>query len=102
MKADPHFLTTHEASKGLQDTLNPHSTGVLQTQEGNGGGVKKNVYLDKSFPVAPVAGLHVIRIKLGERRTLSRIRLRQPGEENQDRTIINMSGQLHIGATGPV
>lgn len=70
LRADKDYLTKHNAGDGPNGTSNPLSTGVLGTQDGSGGAgaaTLKHVYLDAAFPVTPVAGLHVVRIKSGER-----------------------------------
>ena len=70
--ADETYLLQRNAGGGVDGSLNPLSEGIIGIQDGNGGanGDKlKHVYLDKSFPINPVAGLHVIRIGSGEHLT---------------------------------
>ena len=75
LQDDKNFLTKRNAGLGPNGSINPLSEGVLGTQDGSGGpnnGVDVNsVYLDNSFPVTPVAGLHVVRINSGERPSAS-------------------------------
>ena len=67
LQANKKYLQQHNAGFGPNGTANPLSGGVLGTQNGNGVGVNNQrfVYLDKSFPINPVAGLHVVRINRG-------------------------------------
>ena len=64
--SDGEFLAIHDASSTPNGTSNENSTGILGVQTGGlDEPALKNVYLDNDFPITPVAGLHVIRIKSG-------------------------------------
>ena len=66
IQTDKNFYTKHAASDGLNGTLNVNSTGVVGIQNGGPSAPElKDIYLDNSFPITPVAGLHVIRITTG-------------------------------------
>ena len=67
LKANKNYLHQHDASSGPNGTANPLGAGVLGTQNGNDVGVsnKRFVYLNDSFPINPVAGLHVVHVTNG-------------------------------------
>ncbi len=66
MKANKNYLHQHDASAGPNGTANPLGAGVLGTQNGNDvGSNKRFVYLNDSFPINPVAGLHVVHVTNG-------------------------------------
>ena len=67
IRSDGAFLVRHDASNGPNGTSNVNGTGIADIQNGAlEEPVLENVYLDNTFPITPVAGMHVIRIKRGK------------------------------------